>query len=469
MSAWLGWAWGWLGQLPVPRVDPDVLRLERLIDLAIALAYFCLPWRLWALIGRGEVRHPGVALYLTLLLGLCGGTHLFKVATGYAPGLLPPALGEYLVTAVVAWTAVLVLGRVLRALGPEDPPRRRRALGAAAAAARAYLGMAGAALVLVLVGGWGYTALADLIAVAAECRADVAVATRLVRSARAVQLAIPTVGVLALVVLGTSIVLGIRQARARAAAEAELRWAREQAHENARILSALSHDLRTPLHTIAMHATLAAMYAEDEPPAPAVLVALREAMGEINRLIALLVEMVEGFLEVSRAESVGAARPVRFPARALLDDVARVVQAEARIRGIAVRLECPGELAIETDRRILTRVLMNLASNAVKFTDDGHVTLRALPVPGPVPAVRLEVQDTGCGIPADVLPRLFRDFEQGGRNPARDARQGYGLGLSIAQRLARQLGTDITVESSPGKGSKFRLIVPAAVGSIAKA
>ena len=109
-----------------------------------------------------------------------------------------------------------------------------------------------------------------------------------------------------------------------------------------------------------------------------------------------------------------------------------------------------------TDRDKLKQILLNLVSNAVKYTDEGTIAVRAEAVDG---GLRVGVSDTGVGIPVEELGKIFDEFHraEGARSPSRP---GTGLGLTISRRLARALGGDVTVESSPGVGSTFTLDLP---------
>ena len=109
-----------------------------------------------------------------------------------------------------------------------------------------------------------------------------------------------------------------------------------------------------------------------------------------------------------------------------------------------------------TDRDKLRQILLNLLSNAIKYTDHGSITVRATPTTA---ALRIDVSDTGVGIPSDELGRIFDEFHRADSTSAR-LRRGTGLGLTISRRLARALGGDITVESRLGAGSTSRSIYP---------
>ena len=104
----------------------------------------------------------------------------------------------------------------------------------------------------------------------------------------------------------------------------------------------------------------------------------------------------------------------------------------------------------------LERILNNLVSNAVKFTERGGVRIEVERTGG---GLEIHVIDTGIGIVPDAQERLFDEFYQL-HNRERDRRKGFGLGLSIARRLARHLGGDVTVDSAPGRGSRFSVVLP---------
>jgi signal transduction histidine kinase len=129
----------------------------------------------------------------------------------------------------------------------------------------------------------------------------------------------------------------------------------------------------------------------------------------------------------------------------------------AEAKGLAMTRELAVEvLPLEGDRRRVLQILLNLLSNAVKFTEAGTVTLRLTLEAG---RARVAVQDTGPGIAAQDLPRLFREFEQLDVGLSR-RNEGTGLGLALSRRLARLMDGDIGVESQPGHGSTFTLTLP---------
>jgi signal transduction histidine kinase len=126
---------------------------------------------------------------------------------------------------------------------------------------------------------------------------------------------------------------------------------------------------------------------------------------------------------------------------------------------LTVTLDLPKDLRpVATDRQKVKQILLNLLSNALKFTHQGGVTIGARRLPDQR-VVELSVADTGIGIAPSDQAKVFEDFRQLDNSPTR-AYGGTGLGLSICRRLAQMLGGDITVESRPGKGSKFTLRLP---------
>ena len=116
----------------------------------------------------------------------------------------------------------------------------------------------------------------------------------------------------------------------------------------------------------------------------------------------------------------------------------------------------PSSLTVRSDPRLLAQMIRNLVSNAVKYTETGKVLLGCRRRTN---TLRIEVWDTGSGIPAEQLSAIFEEFHQLD-NPARERSKGLGLGLAIVQRLAELLGHTIDVRSRPGKGSVFSVEVP---------
>lgn len=215
------------------------------------------------------------------------------------------------------------------------------------------------------------------------------------------------------------------------------------------LVTNVTHDLRTPLTAIKGAADnlldhIAGALSPDQ----------REYVEIVRDHARSLTATVNELLQAARLEAGHVElRSEPLDVLAIVDEVAIGLQPLARERG--VHLEVHGaEARVVADREKLRRAVENLTSNALKFTDDGgRVTLE---VKKEHDAVVFAVRDTGHGIPADELPRLFERFYRG------SARQpGTGLGLSIARNLVRLHGGDISVVSEVGRGSEFRVSLPA--------
>ncbi|MCX7891381.1 MAG: ATP-binding protein [Burkholderiales bacterium] len=232
------------------------------------------------------------------------------------------------------------------------------------------------------------------------------------------------------------------EALARAKAEAE---AANQA--KSRFLAAASHDLRQPLHAIGLFGAALDLRAK----APD----LRGLVAKLNASIAALDDLVNELLDVSKLDA-GADRPEPrdVPVQALLDRLALDFGPLAAEKGIRLRVR-PSRETAHTDPALLERLLRNLVSNAVRYTERGGV-LVACRRRGD--ALALEVWDTGVGIAPADRERIFEEFYQVG-NAERDRSKGSGLGLAIVRRIAALLGARVALRSTPGRGSVFSVRV----------
>lgn len=231
------------------------------------------------------------------------------------------------------------------------------------------------------------------------------------------------------------------------------RQAREVADDANRtkglFLSTASHDLRQPLQTISLlNGALRRLVSGPEAG---------EALVQQERAIASMTHLLNALLDISKLES-GAVRPELsdFMVSPLFDQLRVEFSGVAESKGLALRVTPCGE-AVHSDPVLLGQILRNLVSNAIKYTRQGSVVVRGLQEkPG---RLRIEVLDTGVGIPADQLPRIYDEFFQVG-GPHNPARQGYGLGLSIVRRLITLLNLELDVESEVGQGSRFAVSLP---------
>ncbi|MCC7100943.1 MAG: hybrid sensor histidine kinase/response regulator [Rubrivivax sp.] len=218
-----------------------------------------------------------------------------------------------------------------------------------------------------------------------------------------------------------------------------------------RFLAAASHDLRQPLQSLSLNigALQRLVPAGD----------CHDIADEIAEGTDTLRRMLDALLDISMLESGSVAPHLQAVA---LDRFVHAVCARMRpaaeARGLRLDGDCPPGLVVHSDPEMLRRVVSNLVDNALKFTTRGGV---ALDVQADGERVALRVRDTGCGIaPADQA-RVFEDFEQL-HNPARSREHGHGLGLGIVRRLSRLLGIELRLQSTPGVGSSFELLLPVA-------
>jgi PAS domain S-box-containing protein len=249
----------------------------------------------------------------------------------------------------------------------------------------------------------------------------------------------------------------IRDVTERERAGAELKEARESAERanqaKSRFLATASHDLRQPLQTLALlSGALRRMVRGGD--AAEVLAQQDQAVGAMSRLLNAL-------LDISKLES-GAVRPQPsdFRVGPLLEGLRREFASIAASKGLALTVEVAEEYG-HSDPALVEQILKNLLANAIKYTLAGQVTVRCRMQEG---ALRIEVVDTGVGIPAAQLAYIYDEFYQVGV-PGNSARDGYGLGLSIVQRLVRLLSARLEVTSTVGAGSVFSLILPAGESS----
>lgn len=257
--------------------------------------------------------------------------------------------------------------------------------------------------------------------------------------------------------------------QARVVAE-QARAAADQANQaKTRYISTISHELRTPLNSILgyaqmLHEDLKEPAGEGEadrsPQAPH----RAQAIKVIHRGGEHLLSIIEGTLDIARIESGKLTLAIK--PMALVDGVAEMAhlfELQAHAKGLEFRFETLGKLpaSVRADEKRVRQILINLLGNAVKFTQHGHVVLRASYARE---MAQFEVVDSGPGMSAQDIERVFEPFARGSTG---NQAQGSGLGLTIAKMLTDLMGGELTVASQPGQGTTFkvRLFLPQLLGS----
>ena len=255
--------------------------------------------------------------------------------------------------------------------------------------------------------------------------------------------------------LATALLLHARQqAAARQRLAHELAVTAEAARAKGEFLANVSHEIRTPLNAVMGVAELLAE--SDLSPTQRRQVQLFQEAGQtLHALINDLLDLSK--IEAQRLELELAP----FALHALLQRLVALLQAQAQRKGLALCLELAPGLpeTVRGDALRLERALINLVSNAVKFTARGEVRLRALPDPSLPDGVCFEVLDTGIGIAPSKLESIFEPFSQADGSVTR-LYGGTGLGLALTRSVARLLGGTVDVRSTPGEGSVFTLRLP---------
>ena len=253
---------------------------------------------------------------------------------------------------------------------------------------------------------------------------------------------------------GLRVAAAVRDVTERKQTESALRQAKREAERadqaKTRFLAAASHDLRQPLQTISLLSGALSLKLT-EPDLRAIVEKQQAAIQTMQKLLAAL-------LDISRLEA-GVIQPdiSVFPVAELLQRLRDGFIVAAEKQDLALRI-APCSCQIRSDRTLLGQVLENLLSNAIKYTQQGKVLVGCR---RHGKHLRIEVWDTGPGIPAEQKEAVFEEFYQLD-NPTRNRNKGFGLGLAIVQRLSHLLKHPVEMHSTPGKGSCFSIQLPLA-------
>jgi len=228
----------------------------------------------------------------------------------------------------------------------------------------------------------------------------------------------------------------------------QARAAADQANQaKSRYISAISHELRTPLNSILGYAQLMGEDAGIPPHR-------KQAVSVIKRGGEHLLSLIEGTLDMAHIEAGRLTLNVKpMPFADFVHDIASLFELEAQAKGLAFQYELEGSLpaVVRADEKRVRQILINLVGNAIKFTTQGHVTLR---VSYAREMAVIEVEDTGPGLTELELTRIFEPFTRA--QGAGSTAPGAGLGLTIARMLTDLMGGQMTVTSTPGAGSTFK-------------
>lgn len=220
--------------------------------------------------------------------------------------------------------------------------------------------------------------------------------------------------------------------------------------EKTRFLAAASHDLRQPMHAIALFGAAMENALHDHPE--------KENAARLMRAVDALGSSLDTMLDVSHLDAgVVVSEPHALELDALLLVLNQTFAPHAEQKGLQLRIRASG-MWVRSDLQLLYRLLSNLVDNALKYTHQGGVSVAARRRGD---EVWLEVRDTGIGIAPEQLSRIFEEFYQVD-NPGRDRVRGLGIGLSIVKRLAHLMSHPLVVHSRPGRGTHFRIVLPEA-------
>jgi two-component system CheB/CheR fusion protein len=232
------------------------------------------------------------------------------------------------------------------------------------------------------------------------------------------------------------------------------KWHAERANlDKSRFLSAASHGLRQPLQTLSLMRAILAKKIKDKKDEEAL-----ELVASLNQTAGTLLGILDTLLDINQIEA-GIVQPekVDFPINELLERLRIEFAHHMQAHGLLWHV-VPCRLSVWSDPRLLDQMIRNLLSNAVQYTERGKILLGCRRRGD---KLRIEVWDTGTGIPEGQLHAIFAEFHQLD-NPAREHSRALGLGLFIVQRLGNLLGHSVDVHSRPGEGSAFAVEVPLA-------
>jgi signal transduction histidine kinase/DNA-binding response OmpR family regulator len=250
----------------------------------------------------------------------------------------------------------------------------------------------------------------------------------------------------------------LRIAAASALAEAsEARLMAEHANNAKTVfLRAMSHELRTPLNAISGYTEILELGIRGVVNPEQI-----KDLGRIKRAASYLLRLINDVLTIARFEGARPLDVISIPVNSMLAEVDGLCALQAKAKGLTLAIaQCEGEVVVAADAERFQQILLNLITNATKFTLAGGRIDVICDVHAN--AVRIRVKDTGVGVRPVDIERVFEPFVQIDRHLTSSSQQGVGLGLSISRELARAMRGDLTLESTEGIGSTFTLTLPLA-------
>lgn len=225
------------------------------------------------------------------------------------------------------------------------------------------------------------------------------------------------------------------------------RQLRDASRAKSRFLAAASHDLRQPIQALNLLNSVAKRAANDD--------AQRAIIDKQQKSLDSMAKLLNALLDISKLEA-GVVKPdiTDCAVQEIFEDLRAEFDEQAKTKGLELIIERCNDVA-KSDARLLTQILENFISNAIRYTREGFIRLRCLHQEA---SIRLEVLDTGMGISPDEIGDIFEEFHQVDAGKTRP--EGLGLGLSIVKRTAELLGCELDVSSKPGEGSVFSVVVP---------
>jgi signal transduction histidine kinase len=248
--------------------------------------------------------------------------------------------------------------------------------------------------------------------------------------------------------------IAYRQKQLHLKAQAALQHYKRQGRYKDEFLSAVSHELRTPLTVIKGYAELIADGSFGGLPAP-----MAETIGKMELALSQMEYVVNDLVDVAAAKA--GKLPVKTQVAdysQVLEDVSLMAEVLCQQKGLRLVKDYPSDLVGMIDPNRMKQVLINLIGNAVKFTPQGAVSIKAARHGD---RILTEVSDTGIGVPHEDLPFIFEAFFRVDNSRVRET-SGIGLGLSLAAFIVKEHGGELGVNSAPGQGSTFRFDLPAA-------